>query len=262
MNANEFVQSMQSLGTQYVQEYSHAVQRYIDLYNSISRTNREKLGPEGLGDATELQKQYSDFVVSQAPTVLTQLSEASIKYYSALADIGIQTMNSYVDSVIRTLESPPKQAETGKGDQSALLFHGTKGESASNAFVVTNNRDEPIDVAFDITEVMRQDGGEQFKPKANFTPGKCQLPPHSDRVVQCTLPLSRRFDANQSYHGSISVVGFPEMAMRIIVQVEEDTSPKSKKASAAKTAARKKTSSKKAASKKPAKKSATKKKRN
>lgn len=260
MNANEFVQSMQSLGTRYLQEYSHAVQRYIDLYNSISQSNRERLGPERLGDANELQKQYSDFVVSQAPRVLTQLSEASINYYSTLADIGIQTMNSYVDSVMRTMESTP-QRDTGASEPTSLLFHGIKGQSASNAFVVSNNRDEAIDVAFDITEVVRQDDGERFKPTAKFTPSKCQLPPHSDRVVQCTIPLSSRFGENQSYHGSISVVGFPEMAMRITVQVEEETKPRSTKAGATKAAARRKASGKKAASKKTAGKSATKKKR-
>lgn len=256
MNANEIVQSMQSLGTRYLQEYSHAVQRYIDIYNSISRTNRGSLGPERLGDANELQKQYSDFVVSQAPRVLTQLSEASINYYSALADIGIQTMNNYADSMIRTLESSPRQTNRGSSEQTALLFHGIKGQSASNAFVVSNNRDEPIDVTFDIAEIVRQDDGERFKPKAKFTPDKCQLPANSDRVVQCSIPLSRRFDENQSYHGLISVVGFPEMAMRITIQVEEDTSPKPAKAGAPKQA-----SSKKAAAKKTARKSAAKKKR-
>jgi hypothetical protein len=108
---------------------------------------------------------------------------------------------------------------------------------------------------------VRQDDGERFKPKAKFTPSKCQLPPHSDRVVQCTIPLSSRFGENQSYHGSISVVGFPEMAMRITVQVEEETKPRSTRAGATKAAARRKASGKKAASKKTAGKSATKKKR-
>ena len=260
MNANEFVQSMQSLGTRYLQEYSHAVQRYIDLYNSLSQSSRERLGPERLGDANELQKQYSDFVVSQAPRVLTQLSEAGINYYSTLADIGIQTMNSYVDSVMRTLESTP-QTDTGASEPTSLLFHGIKGQSASNAFVVSNNRDKPIDVAFDVTDVVRQDGDERFKPKAKFTPSKCQLPPNSDRVVQCTIPLTNQFDEDQSYNGSILVVGFPEMAMRITIQVEEATRTQSNTASATKTAGREKRSNKKAASKKPAKKSVTKKKR-
>lgn len=260
MNANEFVQSMQSLGTRYLEEYSRAMQRYMEVFDSISQTNRDNLELGNLGDASELQKQYSDFVVSQAPKVLTQLSEASISFYSTLADIGIQTMNGYVDSVLHTLESSQPQADTGASEQAALLFHGISGQSASNAFLISNNRDEPIDVAFDIGEVVGQDNGERFKPKAKFTPSKCQLAPNSERVVQCTLALSNKFDANQSYQGSIAVVGFPEMAMRITVQAEEGPKPRPKKVGARKAAARSKTSKKKAAPKKPARKSAAKKK--
>jgi hypothetical protein len=106
-----------------------------------------------------------------------------------------------------------------------LLFHGFRGQSASNAFLVTNNRDEAIDVEFDVAQVTGLDDQASFKPKAKFTPEKCRLAAHSNRVIQCTLPLTGEFVAGQRYSGSIAVVGYPEMAMRISVEVEESSQP-------------------------------------
>jgi len=186
------------------------------------RGGDRRIEPADLG---AMQKRYADFVVSEAPKVLAQLSEANLNYYSTLADVGLRTLNGYVDSVVRTVAASPRPAASDSGKDEALLFHGIHGQSASNAFMVTNNRDEAIDVEFDLAEVTGRDDQAPFKPKAKFTPQKCRLAPHSNRVVQCTLPLTGEFAAGQRYRGSIAVVGYPEMAMRIRVEVEEAPQP-------------------------------------
>jgi hypothetical protein len=237
MNANDFVQSMQSLSTRYLEEYTRFLQRYVDFVGSVSAPARDGGGRGEPADLGAMQKRYADFVVSEAPRVLAQLSEASLNYYSALADVGLRTLNGYVDSVVRTVGTSPRPGAAASGNGDALLFHGIRGQSASNAFLVTNNRDEAIDVEFDIAQVTGKDDQAPFKPKAKFTPEKCRLAAHTNRVIQCTLPLTAEFAAGQRYSGSISVVGYPEMAMRISVEVEESPEPATGAAPAAAPAA-------------------------
>jgi hypothetical protein len=129
-----------------------------------------------------------------------------------------------------------------------------RGQSASNAFLVTNNRDEAIDVEFDIAEVSSDDGKVAFQPKAKFTPDKCRLAPHTERVIQCTLPLSEKFTAGR-YGGSIAIAGYPEMAIRIDVEVEDEPGSGAEHGDVAATR-----KSAKAAARKPARKRPTKKK--
>jgi hypothetical protein len=225
MNADDFVRSMQSLSTRYLEEYTRILQRYADFVGSVAAPGRGgdgRIEPADLGD---MQKRYADFVVSEAPKVLARLSEANLNYYSTLADVGLRTLNGYVDSVVRTVGTSPRPAAAASGAGNALLFHGIRGQSASNAFLVTNNRDEAIDVEFDIAQVTGGADQAPFKPKATFTPEKCRLAPHSNRVVQCTLALTGEFAAGQRYSGSIAVVGYPDMAMRICVEVEESSQP-------------------------------------
>ena len=248
MNANDFVQSMQSLSTRYLEEYTRMLQRYVDFVGSVSAPARggERIEPADLG---AMQKRYADFVVSEAPRVLTQLSEAYLNYYSALTDVGLRTLNGYVDSVVRTAGTSPQPDAGASGNGNALLFHGIHGQSASNAFLVTNNRDEAIDVEFDIAQVTGKDDQAPFKPKAKFTPDKCRLAAHSNRVIQCTLPLTGEFVAGQRYSGSIAVVGYPEMAMRISVEVEEPSQPAVRAQPAARPTVAKKPARKRAAKK-------------
>jgi hypothetical protein len=243
-----------------VEEYSRAMQVYAGVLNNIAKSGRDNAERGTIG-SSELQRRYAEFVISQGPKVLAQLSQAGINYYTTLADLSMQTLNGYVEHVLQTDESPSGV----DGTKSApLLFHGVRGQAASNAFLISNNRDEAIDVEFDIAEVVSEDGKERLKPETNFTPKKCRLAPCSERIVQCSINLSDPFKAGQCYVGSIAVIGFPEMAMRFEVQVEAPAKTHAPKSTAKKSGpkkavpkAKKKATPKKAAGK--AKKKATRK---
>jgi hypothetical protein len=251
MNADEFAQSMQTLGTRYVEEYTRAMQRYLDLLNNVASSSRS--GSERSVDGSaDIQRRLAQFVVAEAPRVFSQLSEAGIKYYTTLAEVGMRAMDGYLTSVAQAGEPMSGKREPERSASGALLFHGVQGQTASNAFLISNHRAEAIDVEFDIPEVVSDDGGERFRPKAEFTPKVCKLAPHAERVVQCSLSLSEGFKPGQGYSGSIAVVGLPEMAMRFTVQVEAAAASPAKKAGAGKprrraTATAKKTPKKKAA---------------
>jgi hypothetical protein len=130
-------------------------------------------------------------------------------------------MNGYVDQVLKADAECADGAGPARGARSPLLFHGERGHQASNAFMVSNSHDQAIDVTFAIGELASGDGSVHFEPEARFTPSHCKVPPRGQQVVQCSLSLSADFAAGQAHHGHIQVVGYPEMAMPIRVEVEE-----------------------------------------
>lgn len=230
MSTENFAESAQAFGTRFVEEYSRAMRVYAGLLNNIAKSGRDNAERGAIG-SNELQKRYAEFVISQGPKVLAQLSQASINYYTTIADLGMQTLNGYVEQVLQADEPP---LDDDAATSAPLLFHGVRGQSANNAFLISNNRDEAIDVEFDMAEVVSEDGKERFKPKTKFTPKKCRLAPRSERVVQCSIKLLAPFKAGQCYVGSIAVIGLPEMAMRFEVQVEEPARTRTPKSTAKK----------------------------
>jgi hypothetical protein len=227
MDMNDLARTVSALGTRYVEEYTRNLQRCATLLNDMAARGTGELDP------LELQKRHAQFVIAESPRIMERLAEAGVSYYAALANTGVEAMNSYVEQVLG-MDSAASRRSAG-GAQAApagLLFHGERGHNATNAFLVTNNRDEAIDVTFDIGELESADGGVRFKPKATFTPSRCKLPPRAQQVVQCSLQLSRDFAAGQAHSGHIQVVGCPEMAMRISVEVEEPAAGAEKKTAA------------------------------
>jgi hypothetical protein len=222
MDINELARTMGALGTRCVEEYTRGVQRCAKLLSDAAVRGSGDANP--LEQAVELQKRYAEFVLTESPRIVGRLAEAGISYYAALASTGVEVMNSYVEQVLKPDSAAPQDAgEAARAPRSPLLFHGERGHRATNAFLVTNNRDEAIDVTFDVGEVESADGEVRFKPKAEFTPGRCKLAPRAQQVVQCSLQLSKDFAAGQVHGGAIQVAGYPEMAMPISVEVEEPT---------------------------------------
>lgn len=213
MNSSEFSRALERLGSRYLTEYTRNVERYAEFVSEMAKTPGASSG-EGLG------QRYLEFVRAEGPRVLGKVAEAGLSYYTVLLNTGIETTNRYFEQVLRA-EGAKAEPPSPQPAPSALLFRGRRGESASNAFLVTNHRDQPIEVDFAVTECVSEDGGTRVRPSARFNPPTCRLAPHSEQVVQCTLDLSDEFEPDQTHRGQIQVTGFPEMAMRISVRVDE-----------------------------------------
>ncbi len=251
MDTKEYTEMVRTLSNRYLEEYSRGVQQCTSLLNDIAKTGNGKPRAADIGSA-EFQRRYTAYLLNDAPRLLGRLSEAGLEYYSAVSRLGLQALTDFVDRVMQS-EPGVAGAAGAAGESAALVFHGVRGEDASNAFLVTNNRSEAIDVAFDIAEVRSEDGEVRFKPKARFSPTKCRLAPHARQVVQCSISLTERFAQGQVHRGSIVVDGLPDMAMPFEVEVEElpaKAATRPKAAGSAKKAAKKKP--KKAAGKKAA----------
>ncbi len=213
MQSSEFIKSFGDLGARVFGEYTRNMKRYTAFLTDLTKRPAEDLA------VGELPTRYADFVQTEGPNLAGQVAEAGLTYYRAVIDGGIDAANRYFEQVLGVAVEP-SLAKVDRPSPSTLLFHGRHGDKASNAFLVSNNRSEPVEVSFDIAEVASENGASQVRPKVTFSPASCRLGPNAEQVVQCTILLSDQFRAGEAYVGQIQVVGYPEMAMRLSVRVD------------------------------------------
>ena len=118
MSTDNFSETAQSFATRFVEEYSSAMQAYVDLLNTIAKSSRDN-AERGAIRSSELQRRNAEFVVSQGPKVLAQLSQAGINYYTAMADLGMQTLNGYAEHVLEVEEPTKTRAPRSTARKSA-----------------------------------------------------------------------------------------------------------------------------------------------
>jgi hypothetical protein len=213
MDANEFWKSFAKLGSAYVTEYTRNVERYFRFVSGMAQQ------PSGAAMAGNAQERYVEFMRTEAPRISGALAEASLNYYTALINTGIDAANRFFEQVVQT-ERPAAPARADSRQPPALLFRGRHGESPANAFLVSNNRNQAIEVRFEVTEISNEDGTVRFQPVAKFVPEVCQLAPNSEKLVQCSILLTEQYQPGEIHRAQIRVVGIPEMTMKISVHVD------------------------------------------
>jgi hypothetical protein len=223
MDANEFVKSFSKLGSAYFTEYTRNVERYARFVAGMAQQ------PVGTTSTAQAQERYVEFLRTEFARVSSALAEASLNYYNAVINTGIDVANRFFEQVVQP-EKTDSSLRTASPKPSALLFHGAPGASPANAFVVSNNRSQPVEVRFEVTEMSNEDGTVRFEPSAKFVPEICRLAPNSEQIVQCSILLTEQYQAGATYRAHIRVVGIPEMTIGIMVQVEESAEPRPKSA--------------------------------
>jgi hypothetical protein len=213
MDANQFIKEFSNLGSRFFTEYTRNVERY---WRTVSGMAQE---PGSSASSQIPQDRFMEFVRVEGPKASRAVAQATLNYYTAVLNTGIETANRFMDQVVLSKGAQPSP-QAGR-QTPALLFHGKHGEAPTNAFVVTNNRDEFIQLRFELTEVVSDDSSTRFSAPARFTPESCQLAPRSEQMIQCSVPLTEQFQPGETYHSQIRVVGFPEMTIRVSIQVDE-----------------------------------------
>ncbi|MGF1547545.1 MAG: hypothetical protein ACFCUG_09465 [Thiotrichales bacterium] len=210
-------QTLQQLGNRYLSAYAQNAERAAAFWSGISSS-----GATGL-TLDNLPKRYAEFVQQEGPRVMRQLAEANLNYYALVLNAGVDTLSRFYAQVLvpdKKLEQEPAPATAAQRARSALLFSAGPGETAINAFLVTNHRRETIDVRFEIGELLARDGHTRVTPEIHFTPAQCRIGPQSEQVVQCALSFPVEMPTGVDFRGKIIVAGFPELAMEITVRAE------------------------------------------
>ena len=254
MDARQFSESLSDLSSRFLNDYARNAAQYARLFSGMKPSGSGNLAPD------QLQQRYSEFLRTEGLQTLGKLVEAGMQFYTQVLTVGAEAANRYVEQVLLAGAAPPAAGSTGAPASKAppvLLFRGKRGDAPSNAFMVSNNQNQSVDVSFDVSDMVSDDKGHRVAPVVHFTPERFELAPNAEQIVQCSIPLSENFTAGQMHHGNIRVVGFPEMTMQISVFVDETaagrqpaSAPTGEKPARKRPASRKKTAGKKKTTKK------------
>jgi hypothetical protein len=88
---------------------------------------------------------------------------------------------------------------------------------ASQSFAVVNRKAEDLDVTFELTEFVREDGRHHFRGPVIFVPDRFALAPGHQQVVECRIPLGEPFTIGARHVAMARVPGFRDVQLVLLV---------------------------------------------
>jgi hypothetical protein len=157
----------------------------------------------------------------------------SVTHYTALlrtyadfaSHVAINVLLPSVDDAVRTTSSTTTTGDrpTTEGaqpearNQIELNFTGTPGQTVSQSFVVANRKAADLDVTFELTEFVREDGRSRFRIPMTFVPERFVLPPGAEQVVECRIAIGEPFTTGARHAAMLRIPGFSDIQAVLIV---------------------------------------------
>jgi hypothetical protein len=162
--------------------------------------------------------------LGNVPIFAQQLMQLNLTHYSELLNTYAEFTNRMLSTVLQPQGSapaaaaPPHSAPAPAGStRLELVFDGAGGATISQSFAVANKKTEPIDVAFELTDFVAEEGAARFRAPVTFTPDTFVLSPGAERIVECRIPLVAAFVPGTRYMALVRVTGFPALDTALIV---------------------------------------------
>ncbi len=232
MNYQNMGKWIEELTTRSTQEQIKAMHRYQKL---IERVLRGEL------DEQTVREEYMRFARDQATRYAQDLTNLSLNYYNALAQLNQSYNELFFQAVMGGAngradeEKPEREAQKVPVSLTAPLGH-----QAQAAFILENKRAEAAEISFLISEFEGDGDSPPFRPPLQISPPRFTLEAQEERKITLTLTLLETlFTVGQTYRATIVVKGHDDLHLLLAVTVEAPAPPPkspSKKKAAAKKA--------------------------
>ncbi len=214
MSADANSAKISELATRYVSDNLRLWQQYGEGLRRVS----EGAIPRADGAAARGEAPRSDI-----PTFARQLMQLNLTHYSELLNTYAEFTNRILTTVFQAPDAPSVTTAAATPSPAPevarveLEFTGSTGESVSQSFAVVNRKAEPIDVAFEVTEFVSENGASRFRAPVMFAPDVFLLSAGAERIVECRLALTPAFVPGTRYLALVRIIGFPALETALIV---------------------------------------------
>jgi hypothetical protein len=198
-------------------QYSEGLRRLSeDTFLPLTSGQSRVPGTPAIGERARELVQLS---VSHYANLLTTYADFAGRFTQAI----LQPSSSAGGSA-STPAAAGTEAETGAPDTGRaparieLTFSGLVGEIASESFAVVNRKAEDLDVTFELTEFVREDGHHRFRAPVIFVPDRFVLAPGHQQIVECRILLGEPFTTGARHVAMARVPGFPEVQLVLLVR--------------------------------------------
>ena len=232
MAYSDYNQQFWDLGKRFAEESSGVWQRYAKM-----ATRSQHL------DAETFRQRLTTFWQQDTPEYTRRLMQIHLDYTVNMMKMGLEFSNVMLDSLFGEVSSeastspasPPSGAGAGTlkpsntdGSTTAntdIHFKGKPGATLSENFVVSNRESRTIDVGFEVSTWVCEDGSSLQEEslqdvKIDFLPTTFALDAGREQVVTCQVVLNNHFQPGKQYAAMARVVGFPRLLLRLLMDVE------------------------------------------
>lgn len=220
----EYTERLRDLGIRFVDDGTRAWERYAKV---IGDASSGRYRPE------EVQKRMTQFAQTEGSDFIRKLMQCNMDYYMGIMDAGLDFSNRMFESVFKKPTDQPdgkasgskenvSPRQTGKAAQTEIHFTGNKGKSQSESFLVANRQGEDVEVSFEISEFISEDGKTRTRLPVKFKPHHFVLGQEKEQVVECQVTFQESLMPGQRYSALARIVGFPDRFVRLIVTPKED----------------------------------------
>lgn len=164
--------------------------------------------------------------LGNVPAFARQLMALNLAHYSKLLNSYAELTNGIINAVFQgseataTASAPTAATTPPNATRVELVFSGVIGESVSQPLAIANKKAEAIDVAFELSEFVSENGASRFRVPVAFVPEAFALSPGAERIVECRVPFVEAFVPGTRYMALVRVVGFPGLETALIVLPE------------------------------------------
>lgn len=215
MDYSDYSEQVKNLGTRVLDEGTRAWERYFQIMGEASA---------GKWSTEEMQKRFTCFAQEEGTEFVRKVMQCHVDYYVSLMHAGLDLSNSMLGSVFAPVGAKggdagqrPCGEDSGKETQTQIPFEGKAGETHTQAFVIANKQAQKIEVSFELSEFISEDGKTKTRVPVAFNPHQFVLEPGQEQVVECQLTFENSMKPGQRYSALARVVGFPDMMVRLMV---------------------------------------------
>jgi hypothetical protein len=220
MDYKEYTERLRDLGVRFVDDGTRAWERYAKVVGDASSG---RYRPE------EVQKRMRQFAQTEGPDFIRKLMQCHMDYYMGIMDAGLDFSNRMFESLFKEPTGQPgakapgskveegSPRQTGKAAPTEIHFTGSKGKSQSESFLVANKQGEEVEVSFEISEFISEDGKTKIRLPVKFKPHHFVLGQGKEQIVECQVTFQKSLRPGQRYSALARMVGFPDRFVRLIV---------------------------------------------
>lgn len=219
MEYREFGEKLLDTGAKYFKDNTSAWERY---QKSLSGRTLDS------SQVSDIQNEFLKFVQKEGPETIKKLMQNNADYYLSLFNTALefnqqmaQALSSSSVEVTQVCESDGQETGEAKPAEKVcnidLHFTAQKGKVQNEAFVIANNTIEDVQVSFEVSELICEDGKNKIPTPVSFKPDHFLLKKDAEQVVECRLKLTRVIKPGHQYIALARVVGIPDLYLRLIV---------------------------------------------
>jgi hypothetical protein len=213
----ELTRLLEALSARSLADQMRAAQRYRALLEQVAA---------GEIDAVQLRTEYDRLITEQSAKLANELTALGVNYYRAVLDLNRESVERLFDDLVsgvrssRPTEEGAAAAEAPSSPrQVELRMEGRPGGVVETGFTIENNRLEPADVVFLVSDFV-DDTVEPFRASLELDPPRLTVPPGEEREVRLRLELDPAlFVPDRQYVAQVLVRGTDELEIRLVVAV-------------------------------------------